>query len=222
MSVLRTFSKSEDANLCAAYLASCGIDTTLVEENGYGGNLLGATVANAIHIEVPESSLEAAREHLVAYLQQTANPERGEPEKCIEPRSGTESRYFNWAVTIFIILEVSTWLGRDWLCPEVPQAVVDFITSSGVVKPIWRLAYAAADGLLILGLAACFMCLKRWSVGRTLFATVAVLDLITMSGAPPRFGIPLAYCIGAAQWLLTGVIWFMMYRTPLRREFDRS
>ena len=79
MSILQTFSKSEDANMCAAYLASCGVDATVVDENGYGGNLLGSTVANAIRIEVPEDTLALARQHLAGYLAETTSQAAAEP-----------------------------------------------------------------------------------------------------------------------------------------------
>lgn len=208
--------------MCAAYLASCGVDATVVDESGYGGNLLGATVANAVRIEVPEASMVAASEHLADYLKQTAPAEPPEPERYVVPVSGSNGTFFNNSVVILIVAEVTAWLGRQWLHPQEPKAVHDFITSQGVIKPLWRLAYMAGDGLQLLTLISCVLCLKRWSIGRSLFTTVLVFELITMIGTPQRTGIPLSHVIGAAEWMLAGIIWFMMYRTPLRHDFDRS
>ena len=63
MQILRSFSKSEDAYLVATLLRDRGIEAEVIDEGGYGGNILGA-IKNSIRIEVPEEQFEEAREVL--------------------------------------------------------------------------------------------------------------------------------------------------------------
>jgi hypothetical protein len=67
MTILQKYSKSEDAALDASWLMSEGIDATVIEDSGYGGNAFGF-IEGSIRIEVPEEQLEQAQELLVAKL----------------------------------------------------------------------------------------------------------------------------------------------------------
>ena len=59
MKKLRAFTKSEDAHLVASFLKSNEIEAVVIEDGGFGGNILGAT-KNAIRIEVPEEQFKEA------------------------------------------------------------------------------------------------------------------------------------------------------------------
>ncbi len=65
MQILRSFSKSEDAHLLATLLRDNGIEAFVIDDNAYGGNLLGA-IKNSIRIEVPDDQHAAAREVMEA------------------------------------------------------------------------------------------------------------------------------------------------------------
>ncbi len=64
MTIVQTFTKSEDAHLAASLLASEGLDPSVFDDSAYG-NALGAS-ANAIRIEVPNSQAEEAKRILEA------------------------------------------------------------------------------------------------------------------------------------------------------------
>ena len=66
MQILRSFSKSEDAHLLATLLRDHDIDAEVIDDNAYGGNILGA-IKNSIRIEVPEEQYDAARKVMEAH-----------------------------------------------------------------------------------------------------------------------------------------------------------
>ena len=63
MTILRSFSKSESAHAAATFLRSRDIEAVVIDDNAFGGNILGAT-KNAIRIEVPEEQKAAAEKAL--------------------------------------------------------------------------------------------------------------------------------------------------------------
>lgn len=65
MQILRSFSKSEDAYLLATLLRDNGIETYVIDDNAYGGNILGA-IKNSIRIEVREDQHALARKVMEA------------------------------------------------------------------------------------------------------------------------------------------------------------
>lgn len=65
MQILRSFSKSEDAHLLATLLRDHGVEAIVIDDNAYGGNILGA-IKNSIRIEVPEDQHALAREVMEA------------------------------------------------------------------------------------------------------------------------------------------------------------
>lgn len=60
MTILRSFSRSESAHAAATFLRSREIEAVVIDDNAFGGNILGA-MKNAIRIEVPEEQVEEAK-----------------------------------------------------------------------------------------------------------------------------------------------------------------
>jgi len=54
MPAVKSFGKVEEAHVCAAYLMNEGIEATVIDESGIGGNVLGFS-EGSIRIEVPDS-----------------------------------------------------------------------------------------------------------------------------------------------------------------------
>jgi hypothetical protein len=64
MKTLRTFSKAEDAHLAASLLESAGIEALVIEDHGFGGNLLSTTTGRSTRIEVDEGDFDQAEKIL--------------------------------------------------------------------------------------------------------------------------------------------------------------
>tara|TARA_R110002096_G_scaffold4501_2_gene21040 strand:+ start:1762 stop:1977 length:216 start_codon:yes stop_codon:yes gene_type:complete len=63
MVILKTFSTAEQAHVIRTVLSNEGIDATVIDDNAFGGNALGA-IQSSIRIEVPENQLDQAQEIL--------------------------------------------------------------------------------------------------------------------------------------------------------------
>jgi hypothetical protein len=73
MTVIRVYSKVEAAYLDAAYLGGLGVESTVIDERGYGPNLMAAATS-AIRLEVDDDRAEEARRLLRAQIQDTQKP----------------------------------------------------------------------------------------------------------------------------------------------------
>ena len=58
MKTLRTFPTAEEAHVCATWLKNQGINAHVIDESGYGGNLMAAGSAKSIRIDVDESEFD--------------------------------------------------------------------------------------------------------------------------------------------------------------------
>lgn len=67
MTPVQTFPTAESAHLAAAYLGNAGIEANVIDERGFGGNLLGSTTPGGIRIEVAEEQKEEAERLLAEY-----------------------------------------------------------------------------------------------------------------------------------------------------------
>lgn len=66
MIAIQTFPTAESAHLAAAYLGNAGIEASVIDERGLGGNLLGSTTPG-IRIEVEEDQQAEAEKLLAEY-----------------------------------------------------------------------------------------------------------------------------------------------------------
>jgi Putative prokaryotic signal transducing protein len=62
MKILKSFSTAEDAYLAAALLESAGVESSVLDDRGLGGNMLGMTSKHGVRLEVADEDFEQARE----------------------------------------------------------------------------------------------------------------------------------------------------------------
>ena len=65
MTTLKCFLNSAEANLCATFLQSAGIDATVFEDSAYGHAL--DAIKSSVRIVVPDEQVEEARSVLEDY-----------------------------------------------------------------------------------------------------------------------------------------------------------
>jgi hypothetical protein len=59
---LKTFATAEEAYLAASMLDSAGVESSVLDDRAFGGNMLGMTSKHGVRLQVAEEDFDRARE----------------------------------------------------------------------------------------------------------------------------------------------------------------
>lgn len=223
MAFLKSFQKSEDAYVTAAFLESEGISTTVFDDSSYGGNLMGTLDPDSIYIDVAEGDLERARELLE---EQSTGDETSPAESTVLfPDAPKQDRT---SLTLFrglILLEVALiWLTAMFpgiYGPEPPENIQNYLNSLSISEQGWDFAYFMWPARITLDLISSLLMLMLLKMGRLLYLFSIVFGLIMFWGPPPVLQTSLGNTIGSIQWALPAVIATMSFLPPVSLYFRK-
>ena len=218
MAAIRSYEKTEDAYLDAAFLGSMGIEARVVDARGDGGRAVGIAEP-VIKLEVPDDQLAEAREWL-AKQEKTDAPV---PVPTFDPTWNTDTlQVFLKTLLLFNLgfYTLSALYGQVF-APPPPPAVTAFLESLSFSDDLWDFAYISYWPLLSLSIVANVLCLFHSKTGRLLFAVSTVWGLITALGPPPQIFGPWWNFISCLGFTGSNIALALMYWSPLREKFDR-
>lgn len=220
MPTLRTYTKAEEACLDAGYLCSMGVEAVLAQDPCEGGTLPG--VLGATHrLEVPEDE----RERAAALLSQRSVEAGPVPVQAYEQAPVDAARLHQF-LRFILIYDVMCSLAfafyGQWLNPEPPPAVMDFLSSLALSEELWQWSYAVQWPLVMMALVANVLCYFYHPFGRVLFTATLVGWVVTQLGPPPVILSPFSGFFGGLQGTLAAMALALMYWSPLRERFVRS
>jgi len=221
MAILRSYSKSEDAYVDAALLGGMGLDATVVDERGYGGNMLGTTTS-AIRIELPEDQLDEARQHLAASVAQEAVAQAPEPFRAevVPVSSGALPLFLRGILLLDIAWSLCVLFLPDWGFETPPPAVDDYLRSLAFSDRLWDLVAISFRPYILICLLSSVLCLFYLRLGRSLFAFAMVWGVLMMLGPPPQLLGPTAGFFGSLIGTLAPIALALMYWSPLSARFS--
>lgn len=216
MKILRSFSKSEDAYLLASFLGSEGIECSVVDDNAFGGNLLGAT-KSSIRIEVPDEDFDRAKkileEHEKAVVLEEANQK-------LPVESQKRNRIFDILVIcealIFTAFSLVPNLGI--LMSPSPE-MEEFLIGQVYSEDLWTVVWTIWPGYAVLCIVSSVLLLLRLGIGRYLFAGTLVWGLVATLGVPPAISTPFGSFLESFLNYLGGAIVAMSFLPPVNKEF---
>lgn len=218
MAVLRSYLKSEDAFLDAAFLGSMGVDAQVVDQRGSGGVAVGVSQPFT-KVEVPDEQLEEALQWLAGRGKEDAPVSA----PVFEPSWNTAS--LHRFLKFLLLFELACYvvggvLGRAF---EVvpPKAVADYSQSLVLSMDLWNFAYISFWPLYGLSIISSVLCLFDSKTGRLLYAITTVWGLLTIPGPPPELGSPGMNFIGNLQGTASNLALALMYWSPVRQKFDQ-
>lgn len=219
MPTLRTYPMADQACIDAGYLCSMGVEAVLAQDPGEGGTLPG--VLGAPHrLEVPEAQMERA----AALLSQRSAAEAAPvlaPAHVPVDAAGLH-RFLRFILIYDVICYVAFAVYGQWLCPEPPPAVMEFLSSLALSEYLWQWSYVSQWPLIMTALVANVLCYFYHPFGRMLFAFTMVWSVVTLLGPPPMIFSPAVGFFGGLQSVLASMALALMYWSPLRERFTTS
>ncbi|MFN0125830.1 MAG: hypothetical protein ACKV19_03990 [Verrucomicrobiales bacterium] len=215
MTVLRVYLRAEEAYLDAAYLGGLGVETTVVDERGYGGNLLAAATS-AIRLEVDDDQAEEARQLLHEQIKEavTLSAPSATP-------AGESLRTIFRGILVFDILWYMMALSNSHELSAYPsdEAEAYFLTLSVSTRldKLFELAYWPVLLVSLLASALCFFYV-RW--GRNLYTVTMLWSLVSTLTPPTSYYWPAAAFAATLQYTLSVIALALMYWSPLSEKFD--
>ncbi|GEP44484.1 hypothetical protein BGE01nite_37750 [Brevifollis gellanilyticus] len=210
---------ADQACIDAGYLCSMGVEAVLVQDPGEGGTLPG--VLGAPHrLEVPQAQMERA----AALLSQRSAAEAAPvlaPVSVPVDAAGLH-RFLRFILIYDVICYVAFAVYWQWLNPEPPPAVLEFLDSLTLSVYLWQWAYVSHWPLVMTGLVANVLCYFYHPFGRMLFAAVMIWGHVTLLGPPPMIFSPFEGFFGCLQSTLASMALALMYWSPLRERFTTS
>jgi hypothetical protein len=218
MATIRSYEKTEDAYLDAAFLGSMGLDAHVIDARGDGGRAVGITEP-VIKLEVPDDQVNEAKEWL-AKQERTESPI---PTPTFDPTWNTDSLQVFLKILLLSNLgfyALSVLYGHLFVPPPPPE-VAAFLESLSFSDDLWDFAYISYWPLLCLSILATVLCLFQSKTGRLLFAISTVWGLITALGPPPQIFGPWWGFFSCLTFTGNNIALALMYWSPLRQRFDR-
>jgi len=215
---VRSYNKTEDAYLDAAYLGSMGIDVRVVDARGDGGRAVGISEP-VIKLDVPDEQLAEAGEWL-------AKQERSDAviqPPIFEPSWNTDTlQRFLKALLIFnLAFEALVLLFGHVFYTPPPKEVDAFLESLALSDDLWDFAYISYWPLFALSVTATVLCLFQSKTGRLLFAVSIVWSLLTTLGPPPQIFGPWWNFLSSLAFTSSNIALALMYWSPIRQKFDQ-
>ena len=216
MATIHSYLKPEEAYLDAAYLGSMGIDASVVDQRGNGGQVLG--IAEPIHLDVPDTQASEA----LKWLASRGISEATDCTPLFEPSWNTDSllgflRFlllFDLACFALVLI-----FGHVFDSPP-PREVDEFLQSLAFSDALWDFSYFSYWPLTALSVVSTMLCLFHSRTGRMLYAVTIVWSLVTNLGPPPQIFGPGWAFIGSLQFTASNFALALMYWSPLRLRFD--
>ena len=218
MATIRSYGKTEDAYLDAAFLGSMGIEARVVDSRGDGGRAIGIAEP-VIKLEVPDDQLAEARE----WLTKQERIEVPVSVPTFDPTWNTDTlQVFLKALLVFDLgFYAMAVLYGHLFAPAPPPEVVAFLESLSFSADLWDFAYISYWPLLSLAIVANVLCLFHSKTGRMLFAVSTIWGLLTSLGPPPQIFGPWWNFISSLGFTASNFALALMYWSPLRQKFDR-
>ncbi|HEY1048212.1 MAG TPA: hypothetical protein VGE39_00600 [Prosthecobacter sp.] len=215
---LRTYSKSEDAVLDAAFLGSMGINACVIDDQSHGAMALGLAECS-IRIEVPSEHLEEAQRLLA---QQAATDGAVSPPTFDPSWDPAMLHRFLRFLLVFdlVCFALSPIIDRMFAGPT-PRQVSDHLMSLVVSNLLWDIAYMSFWPMYVISIVSNVLCLFHSKTGRLLFAITTVWSLLMALGPPPQIYGPLTSFIGGLQTTASNIALALMYWSPVRQKFDQ-
>ncbi|MDF1859307.1 MAG: DUF2007 domain-containing protein [Verrucomicrobiales bacterium] len=219
MKKLRTYSKSEDAYLAASILGSIGIDAFVVDDNAFGGNLLGTLQKSAIRIEVSEDQFEKADAILEDAERKLKAPETEVVAESLPEKK--RSAVFDCLVVAALLTLLSFAMWPDVFFPEPGEAFASWLADSAYSDKLWEVVHECYPGYLFLCCLSASLLLMRLHIGRILFVGVSLYSLFSMLCLPAEVSSPLGSFAGGLSWMLTGAVLVLCWTAPVAGEFRK-
>lgn len=219
MAIVRSYQKSEDAYLDAAFLGSMGLDARIVDTRGDGGRAIGISEPN-IQIEVPEVQLTEA----IDWLAKQEKTEPVIPVPLFEPTWNTENlqTFLNTLLVFELGFQIWVVLYSEVLYTPPPKEVEVFLQSLALSDYLWEFAYISHWPLFALLIVSNLLCLFQSRTGRLLFAAATFWNLLTTLGPPPQIFGPWLGFLGSLSFTASNLALALMYWSPLRQRFDQK
>lgn len=219
---LKSYGKQEDAALDAAWLGSNGIEATIVDESGYGGNFLAGTMPGTIRLQVHEDQEEQARE-ILAEKSMAAPSGRVEADTPVSAdHSNLEQQVFRVTVGVEGCISVAFWLFPTGFIAKLPDDVEAHLTSLIPSKTIWEHSFDLYGANCLLSILAYLLIWFFIRAGRVLFVitlfTWTLLSLFMPQAILTSFG----SIVNAISTLLSGTILAQMYLGSVAARFRRT
>ena len=217
MEIAETFLTSEDAYLAAALLGSNDIEAVVIDESGFGGNLLGAT-KGSIRLEVAAADLKEAKIILAA----RAEDFEKEEQSRLEPQNtGKFSNAFNILVVAEALLFLVLWLLGEYLNEKPPTGTEEWLTKQVYSDRLWEFGYEVSRGFMILCILSSVLIFLRLKIGRILFTGTIIYGLISYFFFPPFILTNFGAATRELSSMLTGAVLALMWFSPISKEFKK-
>ena len=218
MKTIQTYTKSEDAYFMASLLGSHGIDSVVLDENGFGGNFLGGQ-KNAIRLQVSEEDQEEALEIVAANGAKSASSET-EPIHGVQV-DWAKANWFDWVVIAEISSLIIFAAFPDVFYPDPGVKFFEYLNSFVLLDGLWMIAYEVYPGYIILSCIASLLLLKRLIIGKYLYTGILAYGLSTCLFYPAAVLSPIGGFFNAISWMLSGAIFLSIWTAPLSQEFRK-
>ena len=217
MIVLKSYGKSHEAYSDAAYLCGMGIDAVVMDERGYGGDLLGNS-PDAIRIEVVEEQLDEALMLLETRDLDARPPETPFPNEAL-PDEPLVKFYRKLLITT-IFLQCIFLFFWEYLVPEESDSslLMGYLDSMAFAPFLDFYAWIYWPQMFFWFLAI-FLSYHFFPIGREFYLLAVVLWLLTYLIQPIGAMPPLASFLSGILGLASNVALALMYFSPLNEKF---
>jgi hypothetical protein len=220
MKKLRAYSKSEEAYTDAAFLCGMGLDATVYDERGYGGNLLGLS-GESIRIEVPDEQLEEAVRLLATKESERTNKGlEGGVKVAVVPNDSKLVVTLRVFLVSELVLYACIFGYQYWFRVTTPFAVDEYLRTLVLSETLWRLAWHGYWPSLLLSLVSTILCWNFSRIGRSLYLFTTVWSIVATLGPPPTLMVPLEVFLNTLYGTVTSMALALMYWSSLNERFE--